>query len=479
MPVAAGAVRWEEVGGHPTVPLARRMGVRGTGRRRAVPTAILLGDAAAVLAGVTVAAVARLPGVGPHPGLAAGFGMDLLAWTVVIAVLAARGTYSAARRRIAPRVADDLAPLVVGLVTAGVCLLALDAVGPMRGHFPARTVGLVLGASLVLVPTARWVGLRVASLWPANVTRVVVVGSDGIARSLVERLSRSRLVEVVGLVDDQPTDGRAVIGTVEDLPGLCARRRVDRVVIAFSERHPSRSSQVLLALHGNVDIDVVARYYELVGWESRLSDVTGLSLVSVGQAPGLGSATAKRALDVVVASLGLIVLSPVLMAVAAAVRLDSRGPVLFRQTRVGRDQRPFHIVKFRTMRQGPVPEGVRTPLDMPSDPTRVTRVGRWLRRSGLDELPQLVNVVRGQMSVVGPRPFVPAECIGLPAWAGRRFDVRPGITGLWQVCGQHELTLDELCRLDVQYATSWSLRSDLRILARTPGRLLQGSAPGR
>jgi lipopolysaccharide/colanic/teichoic acid biosynthesis glycosyltransferase len=131
------------------------------------------------------------------------------------------------------------------------------------------------------------------------------------------------------------------------------------------------------------------------------------------------------------------------------------------------------------MRPAPHDATLRTPLEAVPDPDRITGLGRVLRRTGLDELPQLVNVLRGEMSVVGPRPFVPEECAALDGWARCRFDVRPGLTGMWQVCGQHELSMDELCRLDVQYATTWTMRSDLRILARTPGRLLRGSAEGR
>jgi lipopolysaccharide/colanic/teichoic acid biosynthesis glycosyltransferase len=113
-------------------------------------------------------------------------------------------------------------------------------------------------------------------------------------------------------------------------------------------------------------------------------------------------------------------------------------------------------------------------LDHPLHERRVTRLGRLLRRSGLDELPQLLNVLAGDMSLVGPRPFVPQECGALPDWVQRRFAIRPGLTGLWQVCGQHDLRFEELCRLDCQYVNTWSFKGDLRILARTPGRLLRG-----
>jgi lipopolysaccharide/colanic/teichoic acid biosynthesis glycosyltransferase len=159
--------------------------------------------------------------------------------------------------------------------------------------------------------------------------------------------------------------------------------------------------------------------------------------------------------------------------------------VLFRQDRLGRDRRPFQILKLRTMRQpGPAESALgerhfpRPLTDLPDIEQRVTPVGRLLRRLGVDELPQLLNVLRGDMSLVGPRPFVPEECAVLPDWVGRRFEIRPGLTGLWQVCGQHDLRFDELCRLDCQYVVSWSFAADVRILARTPGRLLRGGGGG-
>lgn len=475
-PVVGSPVPWAELGDE-----AAALSVAPRARRRAGRAAALtlvLCDTVAALGSLAVAGwLLPLPaGAGGPAGRVA---VVLLSWLAIVGVLAARGTYSGARRRLAPRVADDLVPLAASLVVAGLCLLSVDALVPAADRVPPSYVGVVLGTCLVAAVACRSLGLLVASAWSANVQRVVVVGSDEVAGALVRRLSRSRLVDVVGVVDDEPAGGQHTLGAVEDLPRICEARRVDRVVIAFSQRHPARSAQVLRTLHDGVDIDVVARYYELMSWESRISDVTGLSLVSVGRPPGLGAAAAKRALDLVVAAVGLALLSPVLAVVALGVLVESGRPVLFRQTRVGRGGRPFAIVKFRTMRPAPPSPTPRSPLDLAPDPARVTRLGGLLRRTGVDELPQLLNVVRGEMSLVGPRPFVPEECTDLHGWSRRRFDVRPGMTGMWQVCGQHELTFDELCRLDVQYATTWTLRSDLRILSRTPGRLLRGSAPGR
>jgi lipopolysaccharide/colanic/teichoic acid biosynthesis glycosyltransferase len=196
------------------------------------------------------------------------------------------------------------------------------------------------------------------------------------------------------------------------------------------------------------------------------------------------SVAACRALDVAVSAVLLLVLMPLFLALAAAIRLDSRGRVLYRQRRVGRDQDPFMVNKFRTMHSGAGHETHRqyvigliaghsdTPDAEPNffkmaNDDRVTRVGRFLRKSSLDELPQLWNVLRGDMSLVGPRPPIPYEVEHYPPHWFERFAVKPGMTGLWQVSGRSELTLEEMIALDVEYARRRSLWLNLKILART------------
>jgi lipopolysaccharide/colanic/teichoic acid biosynthesis glycosyltransferase len=204
-----------------------------------------------------------------------------------------------------------------------------------------------------------------------------------------------------------------------------------------------------------------------------------------------GAEAARRALDIAVAGTVLLVLSPLLAAIALAIRLESRGPVVFRQRRVGRGQRQFTVLKFRTMRTGadaaPHREYVRALIEQTtgaqrrtaaggcerpllyklSVDDRVTGVGRFLRSWSLDELPQLVNVLRGEMALVGPRPVIPYEVEHYPDTYLRRFAVKPGLTGLWQVSGRNERTYDEMVRFDIEYAQSASLLLDLRILVRT------------
>jgi lipopolysaccharide/colanic/teichoic acid biosynthesis glycosyltransferase len=192
-------------------------------------------------------------------------------------------------------------------------------------------------------------------------------------------------------------------------------------------------------------------------------------------------AAVRRARDVCGALLLLAVVAPLLLVIAVAIRRDSTGPVLFRQRRVGRGMRPFTVLKFRTMRtdSDPAPhrEYVRALIDGDNDSreglyklvgdVRVTRVGHSLRRWSLDELPQLWNVVRGDMSLVGPRPVIPYEVERYPAWYLGRFAVRPGLTGLWQVSGRNQRTYEEMVRLDLDYVARQTLRGDAVILAKT------------
>jgi lipopolysaccharide/colanic/teichoic acid biosynthesis glycosyltransferase len=193
----------------------------------------------------------------------------------------------------------------------------------------------------------------------------------------------------------------------------------------------------------------------------------------------------RRIFDLLVAAALILVLGPVLIAVALAVRLDSRGPALFRQRRVGYMEREFTLFKFRSMRvdadprghreyvtalikgEG-APEGGRENLYKLAVDNRITPVGRWIRRWSLDELPQLFNVLRGDMTLVGPRPAIPYEVGEYPAWYRERFAVKPGLTGYWQVSGRSERTYEEMVRLDIEYAERQSLGLDFLILLKTP-----------
>ena len=206
-------------------------------------------------------------------------------------------------------------------------------------------------------------------------------------------------------------------------------------------------------------------------------------VLHLDRATSTAAAAARRALDVSVAAIVLICLAPVLLIVALLIKLDSPGPVLFRQRRLGKDMRPFTVLKFRTMRSDCSPEihsryiaelaqateaGEESELKKLTDDPRITRVGRILRRLSIDEIPQLGNVIAGQMALVGPRPALEYELQHYRATHFLRFSVRPGITGLWQVSGRNRLGFNEMLDLDAQYATTATFGTNVRILVRTP-----------
>jgi exopolysaccharide biosynthesis polyprenyl glycosylphosphotransferase len=290
-------------------------------------------------------------------------------------------------------------------------------------------------------------------------------------------------VNFVGFVDDNPLGRSDVLGELEDLPDLCREFSVARVVVCFSRTHPERTTEMLKSLAGQVGVSIVPRYYELITSRSHVEDLSGLPMLDIAPASlSVGSRFLKRSFDIVASSVILMVLAPAWLVVAAIVKATSPGPVFFRQVRTGRNEQPFAMMKFRTMYRDA--ESRRDELDhlnevdgplfkVQNDP-RVTRVGRFLRRTSLDEFPQLINVWKGDMSLVGPRPFVVSEAMKIEGWARKRFEARPGMTGLWQVSGRNELSHLELCRLDYLYVASWSFWWDMQILWQTPSTIFRG-----
>ena len=335
-------------------------------------------------------------------------------------------------------------------------------------------VAMTLPAAL-LIPFGR--RLIVRAFGPPTVSRILIVGTDQVAERLAARLSRCPDTLVVGHVDDAAECPTAVLGGLADLPTLCREHRVDRVIVAFSRTPDCDTLELLRRLEGQVPISVIPRLFELHSWRSEVEELHGLPLLHVPPAAlGGGAQLAKRLLDVTVSASAIVLTLPVWLAVAAAIRLDSPGSAFFRQERSGRGGRPFRMFKFRTMttdawtRRATLAASneVDGPLfKMQNDP-RVTRVGRFLRRTSLDEVPQLINVLRGEMSLVGPRPLPVEESDRLEGAALTRFDVAPGMTGLWQVSGRSDLSYADLQHLDSVYVRSWSLLWDLRIIRDTP-----------
>ena len=271
---------------------------------------------------------------------------------------------------------------------------------------------------------------------------MIVVGSGMMTGHLLRYLSWDPRITVVGCVDDDPVPGTTVLGTMEDLPRLVEDLNVDQVMVGFSRTHPAAAIRRLQSLNDKVAIAIVPRYFEMMTWRAPVKEISGLAVIDVPRAGlNVGARTVKRTFDLVVGGFTLLAMLPVLVAVAIAIKATSPGPVIFRQDRIGRNNKPFRMYKLRTMavdsedarRDLTASNEMDGPLfKMRVDP-RVTKIGRFLRRTSLDELPQLFNVLIGDMSLVGPRPFIPDESSAINGSAQRRFEVRPGIT--WTLAG--------------------------------------------
>lgn len=320
-------------------------------------------------------------------------------------------------------------------------------------------------------------------------TRTLVVGTNQEARAMVRSLSRRPWLgfEPVGFacLGSDRSGGATAGDDIEGLPVLCSARGIVQairsvdaraVLIASSALTPEELADLYRDIQGeNVDVRLSAGLLNIAASRMAVEALDGFAVLALRQMQlPRSQAILKRALDVAVGSVLVLLLAPVLLGIAVAIRVTSGSPVLFRQPRIGYRGEPFTIFKFRTMWQDADARRAELaarneaggPLFKLRDDPRVTPVGRFLRRWSLDELPQLLNVLRGEMSLVGPRPL-PMEDVRDDPWAYVRAQVRPGITGLWQVNGRHELPVDEFLRYELFYVENWSIALDLSILWRT------------
>ena len=321
--------------------------------------------------------------------------------------------------------------------------------------------------------------------------RVLIAGSRSHVDEIAAVLRRETWLgyEVIGALTpeydlaEETSSGVPVLRNTSDATQLVAAARAD--VIFYAGGSVGASSQFRcslwdLELH-DVQVVVAPSVTDISAERIRIRPVAGLPLIHVDP-PTWSDASrwGKRLFDIIGSSLLLIVFCPLMAAIATQIKVNDQGPALFRQTRTGREGREFSCLKFRTMvvdaetklaalhQQAGYSEGL---FKIHDDP-RVTSPGRWLRRFSLDELPQLINVLRGEMSLVGPRPPLPHEVAAYDDYTSRRLRVRPGMTGLWQVSGRSDLTWSETIRLDLYYVDNWSMLQDLTILFRTLGAVL-------
>ena len=327
-----------------------------------------------------------------------------------------------------------------------------------------------------------------------NFRNILIVGSGFRAQNFVKHLNLHRELglKIVGLVDEDPgrtgdvIEGYQVLGSLENIPTLLRDRVIDYVVFivprnSLAKIEPALIQCELVGITSCVSVDL----FDLKYTKGKETNFMGLPMITFQMTPySMTALVSKRLVDVLISGIGLVFISPIYLAISIAIKLSSKGPVHFEQDRVGLNGRIFKLYKFRTMdvdaeaklkdllahneMSGPA-------FKMENDP-RITPIGRFLRKFSLDELPQLWNVFRGDMSLVGPRPPLVSEVKQYDDWHQRRLSMRPGITCLWQVSGRNKITnFDEWARLDLKYIDEWSLSLDFQILMRTFPAVLSAS----
>ncbi len=375
----------------------------------------------------------------------------------------------------------DEVPKLVGLATTTTLLLWL-ADGALidgvieRGQVVVCWATLLVGM-IVLRGAARAVAVRATP-----VERCLFVGDAASAEEFREKLGMSHAVraELVGWLparNSEHADEGDQLSLPERIRALVLERDVHRIVLGPGASGDELLDAVRRIKDNAVKVSVLPNVARLVNASVELDRLHGITLLGVRRFDiTLSSRMIKRTFDLVGTSLALVFLSPVLLVIAVAIKLDSRGPVLFRQVRAGRHGEAFEMLKFRSMVEGAddrkeelrhlnEADGV---FKIADDP-RITRVGRWIRALHVDELPQLMNVLRGEMSLVGPRPLPLDEDRRIEGWHRRRLDLSPGITGPWQILGSARIPVREMVKLDYQYVADWSLWNDIRILLLTFG----------
>ncbi|MFN2560836.1 MAG: sugar transferase [Jatrophihabitans sp.] len=449
-----------------------------------------------VAADVLCALLASAAGFGARVGFeSAADARAYLMGSLVVAVawlisLSVQGSYEI--RRITTGTREYQGVIRAGAALAG----SVAVICYMSDVLVGRTfVAIVIPVGAVLMLGTRFLlrkavyRRRRAGQWSSTILAVGTSESVQHLADIARRTPEAGLIVVGACVEDavegdEVAPGVPVVGDVANAAELAEALDVDVVAVAGSGLGPRRIRQLGWALEGTRRNMVMAPgLTEVAGPRVYVSPVDGLPLMWVDQPQFTGTRRiVKRAVDIIGAIVALTLAAPVLLVLALAVGLTSRGPIIYRSTRVGQGNRHFTVYKFRSMyrdadvRRADLLEfnelGDSLLFKMRQDP-RVTRVGRLLRQFSLDELPQLINVLNGSMSLVGPRPPLPEEVERYQGEVGRRLLVKPGLTGLWQVSGRSDLSWEESVRLDLYYVENWSLGFDFAIIARTVWAVLR------
>ena len=464
----------------------RRQVSRPKGRGWLVRRLLLAGDLLGLSFGFLLAAVVSHVG-GIDAWINFGiFVLSLPAWVVAAKLF---GLYDEDVARADHSTLDDLARVFL-LVTLGAFPFAL-VTGYSSHNMTEVLLFWVFG--IVFVTAGRATARLVSRRTLTYLQNAVIVGAGDVGQLVGRKVLQHPEygINLVGFVDSEPKERQSdlgqltLLGRPEELLDIVRLLNIERVIIAFSRDASDEMVELIRSLKDlEVQVDIVPRLFDVIGPKVGVHTLEGLPLV--GLPPVVLSPSSrllKRSVDVIGASIGLLLVAPLFALIALLIWRDTRRPIFFRQTRLGQNMKEFTILKFRTMRNGTADAGHRAALEAAMDrhatggdnglykPDRqeaVTRVGAWLRKMSLDELPQLVNVLRGEMSLVGPRPSLPYETAHFAPHHFERFHVPPGLTGLWQVTARAHSTWLEAVEMDVAYVRGWSMKLDLWLICRTP-----------
>ncbi len=377
----------------------------------------------------------------------------------------------------------DEAPKLFQMATLGALVAWLAGGFVIHTVILSRREALVLWLLLLVLLVLTRASARALMLRALPAERCLFIGDHRAARTVRSKLTGHGTVkaELVGHIDLEEVGNWSASGfsgdRLAEIRDLASQLNVHRAIVAPTSADGGEMLDLVRTLKAvGVRVSVLPRLLEVVGSSVEFDDLHGVTLMGVRRFEmSRSSGVVKRAFDLIGASIGLLAMAPFFAVIALAIKLDSRGPVFFRQLRVGRHGRHFELFKFRTMVQDAEAQKealrdrneAQAGLFKIADDPRVTRVGKLLRKSALDELPQLLNIIRGEMSLVGPRPLVLDEDRCLEGWYRRRLELMPGMTGPWQILGPSRVPLNEMGAMDYLYVANWSLWGDVKILLRT------------
>lgn len=390
---------------------------------------------------------------------------------------------------------DEMYSIVNGTTTGIVIMVVLVFI--LRSTFYSRLIFFYAGALIIVLLS---LSRLIKNIWVRHqrrrgfgIARAIIVGAGEVGRTFMRTIVAQPDLgyEIVGFVDDDPAKGTTdigrfkALGSLDNLPLLVQDEAIDEVIITLPWQYHRKIMAIMAQCEReNVRARIVPDLFQMTLSHMSITELGGIPLISIKQVRiSAFTRLLKRAIDVVFSACVLLLVAPLMGLIALVIKLDSPGPVLFRQVRVGKGGKPFILYKFRSMivdaeEQKELLRGLNQadgPIFKMKEDPRVTRLGRWLRRLSWDELPQFFNVLRGDMSLVGPRPPLPEEVTQYQPWHMRRLEIAPGITGLWQVSGRSELPFDEMALLDIYYVEQWSPGLDFKIVLRTIPTVLFGS----